>query len=75
MFTDKFARYSNTLLVSLNNRISIRNAVANTHVNSRSTAITFAVTPRSGSGTDLSHPGLEGGQSSFTHKFQLSGDV
>jgi hypothetical protein len=73
MFTDKLVRYSNTLLVSLNNRISIRNAVTSTHVTSRSTAITFAVTPRSDSGTDISH--LEGGWSSAAHKFQLSGDV
>jgi len=76
MFTDKLARYSNALLVSLNNRISMRNAAENTPVASLSTAIVFAVAPRSDSGTDISH--LEDGRSSATHKFQISanrGDV
>ncbi|KAF8498151.1 hypothetical protein F5888DRAFT_1803073 [Russula emetica] len=73
MFIDKPARYSNTLLVSFNNRISIRNAVAGTPAASRSTAIAFAVTPRSDGSTDISC--LEGGRSSAAHKLQLSGDV
>ena len=71
MFTDKLARYSNTLLVSLNNRISIRNAVAGTPIASRSTAITFAVTPRSDSGIDISH--LEGGGPQLQISFNLAG--
>lgn len=65
--------YSNTLLVSLNNRISIRNAVTNTPVAGRSTAISFAVAPSSDSGTDISH--LDSVRSSTAHKFQHSGDV
>ena len=76
MFTDKLARYSNTLLVSLNNRISIRNAMANTHVTSSlSPAITFAVAVRSDSDTDMSCLPVEGERSPAAPKFQLSGDV
>jgi hypothetical protein len=45
-------RYSNTLLVSLNNRISIREAAATTEVSIRSPAVTFAVTPLFEDGMD-----------------------
>ena len=42
----RYHRYSNTLLVSLNNRISIRKA-ADTGVSTRPLAVTFPVTPLS----------------------------
>ena len=47
IYGDVFCRYSNTLLVSLNNRISIREAAATKEVSIKSTVVTFAVTPLS----------------------------
>ena len=54
MLIDYLGRYSNTLLVSLNNRITLRNA-ASAKVSNRDQGIPLAVTPRSGSGTDITH--------------------
>ena len=54
MFIDYLGRYSNTLLVSLNNRISVRNA-ASAKVANLDQGIPLAITPRSHSGTDLTH--------------------
>ena len=47
-----FCRYSNTLLVSLNNRISIREAVATKEVSIKPTVVTFPVIPLSEDSTD-----------------------
>ena len=52
MFTDYLGRYSNTLLVSLNNRISVRKA-ASAHVPNRNQGIALAATPRSDSSMDI----------------------
>ena len=52
MFIDYLGRYSNTLLVSLNNRISVRKAVV-AQVPNRNQGIALAVTPRSDSSTDV----------------------
>ncbi|KAF8498150.1 hypothetical protein F5888DRAFT_224818 [Russula emetica] len=67
--------YSNTLLVSLNNRISIRSKVAGAQVINRNQGIAFAVTPRSDSSTDITY--MESEQSSIADKFpgRLSGTV
>ncbi|KAI0252246.1 hypothetical protein BJV78DRAFT_1374020 [Lactifluus subvellereus] len=48
--------YSNTLLVSLNNRVSIREAAASKRETSRSPRMTFAITVRSESSTDSMIP-------------------
>ena len=47
-------RYSNTLLVSLNNRIMVRNAAIAKVVN-RDQGTPLAITPRSDSGTDITY--------------------
>jgi hypothetical protein len=52
LYSNVLGRYSNTLLVSLNNRISIREAAATTEVSIRSPAVTFAVTPLFEDGMD-----------------------
>jgi hypothetical protein len=52
IYSDVFGRYSNTLLASLNNRISIREAAATNEVSIKSTAITFTVPPLSEEGMD-----------------------
>jgi hypothetical protein len=72
MFTDYLGRYSNTLLVSLNNRISVRKA-ASTKVVNRNQGIALAATARSGSGTDITC--IDDDQSSVADKFprRLSG--
>ena len=71
MFTDHLGRYSNTLLVSLNNRISVRKA-ASAKVTNRNQGIALAATPRSDSNTDITC--IENDQSSVA-KFprRLSG--
>ena len=75
MFIDYLGRYSNTLLVSLNNRITVRNA-ASAKVANRDQGIPLAVTPRSNSGTDLTHiewdHWAESEQSSVAAKFPRS---
>ena len=74
MFTDYLGRYSNTLLVSLNNRISVRNAVS-TQGSNRNQGIALSVTPRSDSSTDIAS--MENEESSVGDKFprRLSGSV
>jgi len=74
MFTDYLGRYSNTLLVSLNNRISVRKA-ASVQVPNRNQGIVLAATPRSDSSTDITC--IEAEQSSVVDKFprRLSGTV
>jgi hypothetical protein len=52
IYGDIFCRYSNTLLVSLNNRISIREAAATKEVSIKTPVVTFAVTPPSEDSTD-----------------------
>ena len=68
MFTDKLGRYTNTLLVSLNNRISIRKAAGVQMVN-RNQDIALAVMPRSDSGTDITYS--ENEQSSFADSLKF----
>lgn len=73
---DDFRRYSNSLLVSLNNRISTRDAIGNPVVSRRPAielAITTAVMTRTDSGTDISW--LESEQSTAAHKISGSGVV
>ena len=48
MYSDDFCRYSNTLLVSLNNRISIREEAATKGVSVRSPPTDLQFVPRSG---------------------------
>ena len=71
MFTDNLGRYSNTLLVSLNNRISIRNS-ASTHV---VVSQSLAVPPRSDSSTDTDITCIENEQSPVADKFLGRGMV
>jgi len=52
IYNDVFGRYSNTLLVSLNNRISIREAAATEKMSIKTSVVTFAVTPLSEDGVD-----------------------
>lgn len=66
---DNFRRYSNTLLVSLNNRISIRDSIGNPAVSRRPAielAIMTEVMTRTDSGTDILC--TESGRSSAAHK-------
>ena len=63
MFTDNLGRYSNTLLVSLNNRVSIRNS-ASTHV---VVSQSLAVAPRSDYVSGVTC--IEDGQSPVADKF------
>jgi hypothetical protein len=74
MSTDYLGRYSNTLLVSLNNRISVRKA-ASAPVTNRNQGIALATTTRSDSSTDIMY--IEEDQSSVADKFprRLSGTV
>jgi hypothetical protein len=51
-YRDVFDRYSNTLLVFLNNRISIREAATPREVSIKSPVATFAVAPLSRDSTD-----------------------
>jgi hypothetical protein len=69
MFTDTLGRYSNTLLVSLNNRISIRNSASTHVVVSQSLAV--AVPPRPDSSTDITS--IENEQSPVVDKFLRRG--
>ena len=75
MFTYYLGRYSNTLLVSLNNRITVRNA-ASAKVANRDQGIPLAVTPRSDSSTNITHiewaHWTESEQSSVADKFPRS---
>ncbi|KAI0270137.1 hypothetical protein BGY98DRAFT_277307 [Russula aff. rugulosa BPL654] len=66
--------YSNTLLVSLNNRISVRNA-ASTQGPNRNQGIALTVTPRSDSSTDITS--MDNEESPVGDKFprRLSGSV
>ncbi len=73
MFTDSRGRYSNTLLVSLNNRISIRNSTGAHVVVSQIPAIIPTVAPRSDRSTDIT--GTENEQSPVADKFPGSGKV
>ena len=47
VYSDDFGRYSNTLLVSLNNRASSREAVARKKETAKPLGITFAITVHS----------------------------
>lgn len=67
MFTDDLGRYSNTLLVSLNNRISIRNSASTRVFVSQN----FAVAPRSDRSTDITS--IENEQSPVADKFADGG--
>jgi hypothetical protein len=71
MFINNLGRYSNTLLVSLNNRISIRNSASTHVVVSRSLAV--AVAPRSDSSTDITR--IENELSPVADKFPGRGMV
>jgi hypothetical protein len=75
MFTDYLGRYSNTLLVSLNNRISVRKAASARVTNRNQGMALAAATPRSDSSTDITC--IEEEQSSVADKFprRLSGTV
>jgi hypothetical protein len=73
---DNFRRYSNTLLVSLNNRISIRDATGKPVVSRRlaiELAITTSVITRTDSGTDILY--LENERSTAADKISGSGVV
>lgn len=75
MFTDYLGRYSNTLLVSLNNRILVRKA-ASAPVTNRNQGMALAATlRRSDSSTEITC--IEDEQSPVTNKFprRLSGTV
>jgi hypothetical protein len=75
MFTDYLGRYSNTLLVSLNNRISVRKEASAQVTNRNQGMIALTATPRSDSSTDITC--IENERSSVADKFphRLSGTV
>ena len=70
--TDILGRYSNTLLVSLNNRISIRNVAATRGIANRTQAITLGM-PRFDSNTDIAIMEVE--RPSATYKSSGVGGV
>jgi len=63
--------YSNTLLVSLNNRISIRDRMPNEFVASRTPTAILATTPRSDDSSDMALTEIE--QPPAVYDFKLSG--
>jgi hypothetical protein len=73
MHADNLGRYSNTFLVWLNNRISIRNAATARGVANRPQALTLASAPHSDFSADVTFMEME--QSSASIKLPSSASV